>query len=109
MNVAYYFHSKINLVFQNQEKIDFQMFVIHLNGQNLKTLLLPILGIKMIFCKEMGGLKKILLYMWAKYEPIWSDFTAKTVTLGANLHVQAQTIPQNAKCACFFKTKSCVD
>ena len=35
-----------------EEKIDFQMFVIHLNGQNLKTLLLKILVIKMIFFKE---------------------------------------------------------
>ena len=46
-----------------------------------------------------------LLYLWAKYEPIWSDFTAKTVTLGANLLVKAQIIPQNAKCALFFLPK----
>ena len=57
MNVAYSFHSKINLVFQNQEKIDFQMFVIHLNGQNLKTILLLILGIKIIF-EGNWGVKK---------------------------------------------------
>ena len=35
--------------------------------------------------------------MWAKYEPIWSDITAQTVTLGANLLVMAQTIPQNGQ------------
>ena len=36
-----------------------------------------------------------LLYMWATYELIWSRITAQTVTLGANLLVMAQTIPQN--------------
>ena len=56
MNVAYSFHSKIYLVFQNQENIDFQMFVIHLNGQNLKTLLLQILVIKMIFTRQLGAI-----------------------------------------------------
>ena len=55
MNVAYSFRSKIYLVFQNQEKIDFQMLVINLSGQNLKTLLLPILGIKIIFSRKLGG------------------------------------------------------
>ena len=35
--------------------------------------------------------------MWVKYELIWSDITAQSVTLGANLLVMAQTIPQNAK------------
>jgi len=40
--------------------------------------------------------------MWAKYELIWSDITAQTVTLGANLLVMAQTIPQNAQSAIFF-------
>ena len=40
--------------------------------------------------------------MWAKYEPIWTDCTAQKVTLGANLLVKAQTIPQNAKRALFF-------
>ena len=70
------------------------MFVIHLNGQNLKTLLLPILVIKWFF-KEIGWLTFFLLYLRAKYEPIWTDFTTQTVTLGANLFVKAQTLPQN--------------
>ena len=56
MNVAYSFYSKIYLVFQNQEKKDFQMFFIHLNGQNLKTLLLQILVITMIFSRKLGGI-----------------------------------------------------
>ena len=43
--------------------------------------------------------------MWAKYELIWSDITAQTVTLGANLLVMAQTIPQNAHRAFFFLPK----
>jgi hypothetical protein len=68
------------------------MFVILLNGQNLKTLLFQILVIKMIFS----------LYLLAKYETIRTDFTAQTVTLGANLLVKAQTIAQNAKYAIYF-------
>ncbi len=43
--------------------------------------------------------------MWAKYELIWSDITAQTVTLGANLLVMAQTIPQNAHRVFFFLLK----
>ena len=43
--------------------------------------------------------------MWAKYKLIWSDITAQTVTLGANLLVMAQTIPQNAYRVFFFKRK----
>jgi hypothetical protein len=42
--------------------------------------------------------------MWAKYELIWLYITAQTVTLGTNLLVMAQTIPQNA-CVCFFGEK----
>ena len=34
--------------------------------------------------------------MWTKYELIWSNITAQTVTLVAKLLVMAQTIPQNA-------------
>ena len=46
-----------------------------------------------------------LLYLWAKYEPILSDFTAQTVTLCANLLIKAQIILQNTKCAIFFHRK----
>ena len=56
MKVAYSFHSKIHFVFQIQENIDFQMFLIHINGQNLKTLLLQILVIKMTFSRKLGGI-----------------------------------------------------
>ena len=59
------------------------------------------------FFKKIGWYTFFLLYMWAKYELIWSDITAQTVTLGANLLVMAQTIPQNAHRVFFFLTKSC--
>ena len=61
------------------------------------------------FSMKFGYINFFLLYKWAKYEPIWTDFTAQTVILGSNLLVKAQTIPQYAKCALFFFfTKSCV-
>ena len=43
MNEEYSLYCKIHFVYQNEEKIDFQMFVIHLNGTTLRTLLLQIL------------------------------------------------------------------
>ena len=43
--------------------------------------------------------------MWAKYKLIWSDITAQTVTLGANLFVMGQTIPQNAHRELFIWSK----
>ena len=57
------------------------------------------------FFKKIGWYTFFLLYMWAKYELIWSDITAQTVTLGANLLVMAQTIPQNAHWVFFFLPK----
>ena len=56
MNVAYSLLSRISFVFQNKEKIYIQMFVIHLNGKNLKTLLIQILVIKMSFPRKLGGM-----------------------------------------------------
>jgi hypothetical protein len=44
--------------------------------------------------------------MWAKYELIWSNITAQTVTLVVNLLVMAQTIPQNAHRVFFFFDKN---
>ena len=72
-----------------------------LNCQTLETL---VLQIKTILWRELGGII-FFLYMWAKYEPIWSDFTAQTVTLGANLLVMARIIPQNAHRELFFGLK----
>ena len=46
-----------------------------------------------------------VFHLWAKYEPIWTNFTAQIVTLGANWLVRAQIIPQNAKCVLFFLQK----
>ena len=43
--------------------------------------------------------------MLAKYELIWSDITAQTVTVGANLLVMAQTIPQNVHRKLFILSK----
>ena len=73
----------------------FNIELCELNCQTLKTLFLQILGIKLFF-QESGWYTFFLLYMWAKYDLIWSDITAQTVTLGANLLVMTQTIPQNA-------------
>ena len=53
----------------------------------------------------MGWYTCFLLYLWAKYDLIWSDITAQTVTLGDNLLVTAQTIPQNSHCVVFLKQK----
>ena len=47
------FIEKNYLVFHNQKKVYFQMFVINLNGQNLITLLLQILAIIIIFLKKI--------------------------------------------------------
>ena len=57
------------------------------------------------FFKKIGWYIFFLLYLWAKYELIWADITAQTVTLGANLLVMAQTIPQNAHRVVFFLPK----
>jgi hypothetical protein len=43
--------------------------------------------------------------MWAKYEIIWSDITAQTMTLDAKLLVMAQTIPKNALRVIFVDQK----
>ena len=72
-----------------------------LNYQTVKTLFLQIIVIKMIF-QENWVVCFFLLYLWAKYEPIWLDIIGPTVSLGANLLVKAQTIHQNAKCVLFF-------
>ena len=60
------------------------------------------------FFKKIGWYIFFLLYMWAKYEPIWSDITAQTVTLDSNLLVMAQTIPKNAHRVFFFYQKLCL-
>ena len=57
------------------------------------------------FIKKDGWYTFFLLYLLAKYEFIWSDITAQTITLGANLLVMAQTIPQNAHRVFFLKLK----
>ena len=70
-----------------------------------KTLFSPDFGNKNDFFNKIEWYTFFLLYLWAKYELIWSDITAQTVTLGANLLVMAQTIPQNAHLVFFFYKK----
>ena len=76
-----------------------------LNCQTLKTPFSPNSSNQKDFFEKIGWYTFFLLYLWAKYELIWSDITAQTVTLGANLLVKAKTIPQNAKRMFFFKPK----
>ena len=87
MNVADFFLCKNHVFVQNQKKIKFQMFVIYLNRQTLKILLSPNSRSQNDFFHEIGLYTFILIYLWAKYEPIWTDFTAQRMILGANLLV----------------------
>ena len=57
------------------------------------------------FFKKIEWYTFFLLYLWAKYELIWSYITAQTAALVANLLVMAQTIPQNAHRVGFFLPK----
>ena len=52
-----------------------------------------------------GWVGYIVSPLTLKNEFIWSDITAQTVTLGANLLVMVQTIPQNAHHVFFFNQK----
>ena len=72
-----------------------------LNCRNLKTLFSPNSSNQNNFFKKIGWLTFFFFYLWAKYELMWSDITAQTVSLGANLLVKAKTIPQNAPCMFF--------
>ena len=90
MKAAYSFFCKIHVVCQNQKKISFQIFVIHLNRQTLKSFFLQIIVAKTIFFNGIELYTFFLLYMWAKYEPIWTYFTSQTVILCANWLVRAK-------------------
>ena len=63
-----------------------------------KNMFTPNSSNKNNFFKNSGWYTFFPLYLWSQYKPIWTKFTAQTATLGANLLVKAQTIPQNAKC-----------
>ena len=77
-----------------------------LNCQTLKTLFSPNSNNPNdFFKKKLGSIHFFLLHLWAKYELIWSNITAQTLSLGANLLVKAQNIPQNSKCSLFFWPK----
>ena len=49
------------------------------------------------FFKKNGWYTFFLLYMWAKYELIWSNITAQTVTLGAKILKNIKSNPRNPK------------
>ena len=57
------------------------------------------------FIRKIGWYKFVLLYLWAKYELIWSDITALTVNLGANLLFKAKNTPQNTHWELFIWSK----
>ena len=76
------------------------------NCQTLKMIFLQIQVIKMIFSIKLGGIL-FSLYLRAKYELIWFDITAQTLSLGTNLLVKAQTIPENSQSAIFFDQNNC--
>ena len=79
------------------------MFVIYLHRQTLKTFFFSLNSRNQNdFFNEIKLYAFFLLYLWAKYEHIWTGFTATKVILGANLLVKAQTLPQNARFALFF-------
>ena len=66
-----------------------------LNCQTIKSLFLQILEIKHFF-KKTGVYTFFLLYLWTKYELIWENITAQTVTLGANMLVCHCKVNHNA-------------
>ena len=61
----------------------------------------------MNFSRKLGSIHFFLLYLWEKYELIWSDITAQTVSLGANLLVKAQNHTTKRQVLAIFLTKSC--
>ena len=71
-------YCKIQFVVQNQDNTS-QVFVIYLNGKTLKKNLLLNLVIKMIFFKKIGWYTFFPLYLWAKCDPSWTNFTAQKV------------------------------
>jgi hypothetical protein len=87
----------------NQEKIDFQIFVIHLNNKTLQTLFLKTLATILIFSSssKFGVLNYFSLPM-EKMSAFMDKFTAQTAILSANFLVPAQTIPYNAQFAQFI-------
>ena len=64
------------------------------NYQTLKTLFSPNSSNQMVFAKKLCGIHFFSSTCGQNYELIWSDITAQTVTLGANLLFKANTIPQ---------------
>ena len=93
MNETCSFFCKINVVVQKQENIDFQIFVIYLNGMTLITLLIQILVTKMISSRKLGG-KKLFASNCGQIWAYKDRFTAQKVILSANMLVQAQALPQ---------------
>ena len=91
--------------FSKSRETCFWNVLIDLNGANLKKPFTPNSSNKNDFYRQISLNTFFCLYMWAKYEPIWTDFTAQTVILRANMIVQAQTIPQKASAHYVFYPK----
>ena len=72
-----------------------------LNCQTLKALFLQILVNKIIFLRKLGGIH-FFSSTCGQNMRIYIQILLPTVSLGSNLLVKAQTIPQNAKCVLFF-------
>ena len=89
--MIYPLYCYIHFVVQSEENIYFKMFVIYFNGKTLKTRLLQVLLTTIIFSSKFGG-KHFPLYLWVRYEPVWTDFNAQKLILSVNLLVEAQTI-----------------
>ena len=49
-----------------------------------RLVFLLILNNKRIFFQKLNIITLFLLYLWAKYEPIWLNFTVKPVICSAN-------------------------
>ena len=55
--------------------------------------------------KKIGWYTFFLLYIWAKYEIIWSNVTAQSVTLGANFLVKPKPYIKTPSVCYFFYLK----
>ena len=72
------FSSKNHFDYQNLEK---KVFL----ESYFKNTFSPNSSNQKVFFKKIGWYTFFFLYMWAKYEPIWLNITAQTVTLDSNL------------------------
>ena len=100
MNVSYYFYSIFSFLSKSRE---IWFSIVRHSSQHPESIntFTPNSSNQNYLSKKIWWFTFFSFYLWAKYESLWTDFTAQTVTLGAILLVKVQTIPQNAKCALF--------